>query len=385
MQNKFLILASSIVSAILIYISLFFYTYFNYQNEFKYIFKDLENLKFHQKYSNKLHHIRDEHILRELFKTPKTQDLLFSTINLPGDKKITVLFQGDSWMEQLTFLGDRNFVALKLIQKYGNKNKVHFINSGTGSYSPSLMNVQLNVLEEDFKVKPDILITYIDQTDIGDELCRYKNYKVYKNDVLIKVKPESTLMYRNLFNYTTNYKLSKISLSDQSKVIKSFKLTNFKLKYGFKKIATRSYTKFIFLFTKEKMTKCYWDDIEQYLINPKNSDVEYFKNSIREYIKNVDNKKNIKKLIFVTFPHKKHFESNLNQTTKYKFNVSNMVDDVIKNNKNIAHINFSKILLNNENFNHKPIWLQDNVHLNSDAHGNIFTLKILEQLTKYLY
>ena len=86
-----------------------------------------------------------------------------------------------------------------------------------------------------------------------------------------------------------------------------------------------------------------------------------------------------------TFPHKKHFESHLNQTTKYKLNISDIVDDVIKDNNSISHINFSKILLNNENFNYKPIWLKDNVHLNSDAHGNIFTLKILQELTKHLY
>ncbi len=66
-------------------------------------------------------------------------------------------------------------------------------------------------------------------------------------------------------------------------------------------------------------------------------------------------------------------------------NISDIVDDVIKDNNSISHINFSKILLNNENFNYKPIWLKDNVHLNSDAHGNIFTLKILQELTKHLY
>jgi hypothetical protein len=384
MKNKFIILASSIISAILIYISLFVYTYFNYQNEFKYTFENLENFKFHEKYSKKLHHIRDEYVLGELFKKPKTQDLLFSTINSSEDKKITVLFQGDSWMEQLTFLGDRNFVALKLIQQYGNKNKVHFINSGIGSYSPSLMNVQLTVLEEDFKVKPDILITYIDQTDIGDELCRYKNNKVYKNDALIEVKPETHFMHKNLFNYAKTYELTKISLSGHSKVIKIFQLINFKFEYGFKKAGIRFYIKYLSS-NKEKITKCYWENIEKYLTNPKNSDVQYFKNSIKEYIKNVENKKNIKKLIFVTFPHKKHFESHLNQTTKYKLNISDIVDDVIKDNNSISHINFSKILLNNENFNYKPIWLKDNVHLNSDAHGNIFTLKILQELTKHLY
>ena len=40
------------------------------------------------------------------------------------------------------------------------------------------MNLQLDVLEQDFKIFPDVIIAYIDQTDIGDENCRYKNNKI---------------------------------------------------------------------------------------------------------------------------------------------------------------------------------------------------------------
>ena len=41
------------------------------------------------------------------------------------------------------------------------------------------MNVQLNVLEEDFKILPNIVVAYVDQSDIGDENCRYKSKKIY--------------------------------------------------------------------------------------------------------------------------------------------------------------------------------------------------------------
>ena len=99
-------------------------------------------------------------------------------------------------MEQLTSPVDDNFISVKLVQQFKSQKKVGFINAGTGSYSPSLMNLQLDVLEEDFKIFPNIVITYIDQTDIGDENCRYKNNKIYKNGTLESIQPEAQLMYR---------------------------------------------------------------------------------------------------------------------------------------------------------------------------------------------
>ena len=102
MKNIHLVIASCLISIILIYTVLFIYTFFNFDKDFKYTFKSSENLNFHQKYSKKLHHIRDEITLNLLFKKPKVQDLLFTTINNIEDKDVIVLFQGDSWMEQLT-------------------------------------------------------------------------------------------------------------------------------------------------------------------------------------------------------------------------------------------------------------------------------------------
>ena len=61
-----------------------------------------------------------------------------------------------------------------------------------------------------------------------------------------------------------------------------------------------------------------------------------------------------------------------------------MVSSVIKNKKNITHINFSKILLSDKNFDHENIWHTDNMHLNSNIHGKLFIKKILDELSKYL-
>ena len=102
----------------------------------------------------------------------KPENYLFTIINNFKDNKKNILIQGDSWIEQLN--ETENFNSFKEIYNFTNINNLGFINSGITSYSPSLMQIQLNILEKDFNIKPNMVIAYIDQTDIGDELCRYK-------------------------------------------------------------------------------------------------------------------------------------------------------------------------------------------------------------------
>ena len=386
MKNSYLVIVSCLVSIFLLYTLVFIYTFFNFNNEFKYTFKSLENLNFHEKYSKKLHHIREELDLNTLFKRPKVEDLLFTTITNPEEKEVIVLFQGDSWMEQLTFPVDDNFISVELVQKFKSNKKIAFINGGTGSYSPSLMSLQLDVLEHDFKIFPNIIIAYIDQTDIGDENCRYKNNKVYKDGVLKSIQPEAHLMYRDLFNYSQIYGISKIFLKDNSKISKTFQLINFKFKYGITKSSIRFYRKYISnsRLNKSKLIKCYGGEIANYLINPNDADIKYFADSIREYLKKIEQKKHVKKVFLVTAPHKKHFDKDSDQKTSFKLNVSDVVNGVLKDKKNITHIDFSKILLNDKNFDYKNIWHVDNMHFNTNTHGKLFIQTILDELSKYL-
>ena len=385
MKNRYLVVISCLASIIIIYAILFIYTFLNFNNEFKYTFRSLENLNFHQKYSQKIHHLREEIALDLMFKKSKVQDLLFTTINKLEDKDVVVLFQGDSWMEQLTSPVDGNFTSVELVKNFKSKKKAGFLNAGTGSYSPSIMSLQLDVLEKDFKIFPNIVIAYIDQTDIADENCRYKNNKIYEDGVLKSIQPETHLMYKDLFNYSQIYGLSKIYLNDSSKFLKTFQLINFKFKYSMKKSSLRFYRKYISSAKsdKERLKKCYGAEIEEYLINPNDSDIKYFTDSIKEYLEKINQKKHIKKLILVTAPHKKHFYSNANKIS-YKLNVSDLVSQIIKNKKDVIHINFSKIFFNDKDFDYENAWLKDNMHLNSKLHGELFIQKILDELSKYL-
>ena len=395
MRNSYLVILSCLVSIPIIYVILFIHTFFNLHNEFQENFKSLENLNFHEKYSKKVHHIRQEKVLDWLWKKPKVEDMMFTTINKLEDKELIVLIQGDSFMEQLTnssyYFQDTGMepltngekpknISVELVQKFKSKKKVGFVSGGTGSYSPSLMNLQLDVLEQDFKILPNIVIAYVDQSDIGDEYCRYKNHRFYENGVLKSIQPESHLMWRETFNYSEIYEKSKIRLKNNSKILQTFFLTNFNFKYGFVKSSTRLYRKYISTnkVDKEKLTKCYWGTIEKYLIKHHDTETEYFKDQVKKYLENMKKKEHIEKIFFVTFPHKKNF----NKT--YKLNVSDVIESVVKDEKIVTHINFSKILLNDNNFNYENIYLNDGIHLNRDNHANLFMKKILDELSKYL-
>ena len=394
-KNRYLIIISSLAGIGMLYVVLFIHTFFNLHNEFQENFKSLENLNFHEKYSKKVHHIRQEKVLDWLWKKPKVEDMMFTTINKLEDKELIVLIQGDSFMEQLTnssyyeqdtkmeLLTNREKpknISVELVQKFKSKKKVGFVSGGTGSYSPSLMNLQLDVLEQDFKILPNVVIAYVDQSDIGDEYCRYKNHRFYENGVLKSIQPESHLMWRETFNYSEIYEKSKIRLKNNSKILQTFFLTNFNFKYGFVKSSTRLYRKYISTnkADKEKLTKCYWGTIEKYLIKHHDTETEYFKDQVKEYLEKMKKKEHIEKIFFVTFPHKKNF----NKT--YKLNVSDVIESVVKDEKIVTHINFSKILLNDNNFNYENIYLNDGIHLNRDNHANLFMKKILDELSKYL-
>ena len=123
MKNRYLIIISSLVGIGMVYLVLFIHTFFNLHNEFTFNFKSLENLNFHEKYSKKMHHLREEFVLDWLWKKPKVEDLMFTTINQIEDKDVIVLIQGDSYMEQLTFSPEPKNMAVELVQKFRSKKK----------------------------------------------------------------------------------------------------------------------------------------------------------------------------------------------------------------------------------------------------------------------
>ena len=373
-----------LITSLLFYLFLFTYTYFNLNNEFKDKFKNLESLKIHQKYSKIIHHVREEAHLDNFFQKTTNQDLIFTHLNIKNNKT-KVLLQGDSWFEQINGKGGKeNYFSYKLFQDFGKKHDVSFVNGGTSSYSPSLMSLQIDILEKDFNIQPEIVIAFIDQVNIGDEICRYKKNKVYENGKLIRVNPESEFAGLGWYNYSEVYELSNIYFNNKNKFVKTFKLINFKFYFKLNSLKRNITTK-LKNFNKDeviKNKKCYWKEIEKNLINPNNNEIEYFKNVLKEYIEKTKEKKYIKKVIFVTFPYKAHFYKG--EKKIYNFNMSDLVSELVDEHVAVEHVNFSEILINNNSFDFENVWTYDGIHLNANNHGSIFVQNILKKLKIYI-
>ncbi len=214
------------ISSVILYLLVFIYFFFTFEKDFKYNFQSLENLNFYKEYSKKVHHLRPEHLLRQFSDTnllDKKKGLLFNKLNNSTSDKI-ILFQGDSWFEQINgFQKVKDYLA-------NTQKNIKIINAGISSYSPSLMNVQFNILENDFDIKPDVIVVYVDQTDIGDEFCRYRNLRVLdETGNLIKVPYEDFPIHKDPFNLHEILIFSEIELKNNSKIIKTQKYLNYKV------------------------------------------------------------------------------------------------------------------------------------------------------------
>ena len=69
------------------------------------------------------------------------------------------------------------------LKQFTSEKDINIINAGTSSFSPSLMSVQYKILQNEFDIYPSILVVHIDQTDLGDEFCRYKDRKIYDKKI----------------------------------------------------------------------------------------------------------------------------------------------------------------------------------------------------------
>jgi len=385
--NLILLSLSITLSCLVIYTLFILYNFYNYKNVKNKFFFNQEILEFHKKYSSKLHHTRttdsgkiikllsDNHLvpleqLNMLFdkKIKDKTELLFNVINFSNSDN-SILIQGDSWAEQFNFYLD-SFIRLK---NFAENNDYKVINAGISSFSPSLMNVQFKILESDFKIKPKYVVAYIDQTDVGDELCRYKNNKVFDdNGKLLFVKPD-------IHNFPIQWKMTELNFSKSNKLTKSFELTNF----YFNQYFSRAKNKVLKYFNKG-INYCNYDQIQSYLILNKKKDINYFRSSLESYLNTLLERDYIDKIILISFPHKQHFnEKKEYGEIEYKFNVSDLLQEVSSLNKKITHINFSKEILD-LNIIIKDLWIDNDVssHIKPFYHDRLITKKMIEEIQR---
>ena len=381
MKKRLPILFSIIFSILLIYLAIYIHTFLNIEKNTLFKFNSVESLNFHKKYSNIFHHLRNLKKEDNL----KFNEYLYSTINefQPGQKNI--LFQGDATVQQLNDPFDNNFEALEFVKNFTKKNNLGFINAGISSFSPTLMKLQLETLKKDFYIKPNIIVAYIDQTDIGDENCRYKNKKIIKNNSIVSIKGDNYTGKQ--FDYERIYGESKIFLTEKSKLKKSYKILNFRIKYNYIKFRNKNVEKFKRIlkdgYKGRKLTKCFVPRIQSYLANSTDDEIKYFKRTVTEYINYIDEDDNIEKLFFITFPHKNHLPKFKGSNNIYNHNVSDIIEDLIKDNKKIFHLNFTKLIIKQEIPFKKENYIKNDPvsHLSSKYYRNTF----IKDVIKYVF
>ena len=380
-KNFITVLISTFLSILLCYFLFFLKIYYEHLHEHPFRFKSIDTLKFNKNYYNKLHHLRDVDGRWEI--KDKAEIYLFSIINNFSINTDNILLQGDSWMESLN--DPRYKMSYNLINNFAKKNNLGLINAGVTSFSPSLMQLQYEILEKDFNIKPNIVVAYFDQTDVGDELCRYKDKRVYdKNNTLVAVKKEN--YSRAAYDYTKIFYISEIALLYDSTLIRTFKFTNFFIKYGFLRFIDKSKSIKKNGWKNVNDSKCRVPKILQYLSNSNNNEISFFEDRIKDYINLLINKEYIEKIILVTFPHKEHLYNGYdilnNEKNHYSINVSNIIEKIVKNEKKIYHLNFSKLIFERKiHLDNNAFVLYDlGSHLKEKYHATIFTQEIINLL-----
>ena len=376
-KNLFTILISTFLSILVLYFLYFAKIHFEHHEKVTNLFKTVDKLNFHRNYSKKLHHLRDSDGRWEIKNKP--ENYLFSTVNEFTNNSKNILLLGDSWVEQIT----SNNESYEIISSFVKKNNYGLINAGVTSYSPSLMQLQYDILEKDFNIKPNVVLAYIDQTDIGDELCRYKDKRVFNNNVLIAVNNEN--YSRATYDYTKIYNISEIALQNKQELKRTFKLTNFFIKYAFLRFIEKVKSIKKFGFSEYEISKCRFGEIRKYLVSSNNEEIIYFENRVKDFINFLYEKKYIEKIIIVSFPHSGHifgYQTPENERSYYSFNVSTSIDKAIRDKNKIYHLNFSELISDGKISLNVNSYIENDPgsHLNKNFHASIFTKKIIEKL-----
>ena len=183
-----------------------------------------ETIEFYKTHITDLHHLRDFNDGRwKMSENP--HDAIFSTIAPFRKNQSNILIQGDSWAQQFN-----SATSKKALAQFADERQVGIINAGVSSYAPSVMTVQLRKLRQQFQIHPTNIVAIIDQTDIGDELCRYavrRNFDA--SNQLISVQPEP-FGSTEVFSWGVFFRKQAILRSDKFALQKLTEITALKIR-----------------------------------------------------------------------------------------------------------------------------------------------------------
>ena len=237
-----------------------------------------------------------------------------------------ILIQGDSWAVSANSEKIYNFLKnLTIKRNFG------LYSAGIAGYSVSPMNVQLHLLRNKLNINPSIIIAIMDQTDLGDEL--HRNQTLTKNTLQLTNTYASYKFKKKFFNILDSKNFSFFKLLGLSK---EFFISRYKqFNNDFYKTFSYIISRIIYLIDNVPTV------ISPLVYGLEKDNKKIIKYRLNNYINNVFKNNDLKKLVIVTHPHRNHL---VNDKTKYKENISLIINNVIFNSthkKKILHINFS--------------------------------------------
>ena len=191
--------------------------------------------------------------------------------------------QGDSWAEGL----EEN--ALNTFLEMASVSGLELIAAGTTSFSPTNMASQLRFMKSR-GINVASTIAFIDQTDLGDESCRYKSQVVFNLEIpetVARVKPYQTHGL-TVFEYGPLVSMNEMPLMAPRLLVEMIYRVQ-RLLNDFRGIK-----------------HCSWNEINAPLAKPDKQAISYFVRSLNAYIQTYAELYPGSQLTLVSYPHKGH-------------------------------------------------------------------------------
>jgi hypothetical protein len=173
--------------------------------------------------------------------------------------------------------------------------------------------LQLRYLRDERAISPESIVLIVDQTDLGDEACRYASRIIEDaKGRLLRVEPETTdsdEVYDHSRDLTTYSIVSRDDLSPISKILRWYqaKLTN----------------KTMRLLRSAEM-RCGWSAISKQLVKSGERAQSSFSRALTGYVEEALGSMETRCLLIVTHPHRAHLEPREDEAL-YETDVSELV------------------------------------------------------------
>ena len=344
-----------------------------YKTSKSWIMSDVD-IEIYRKYENRLNHLRDFTSWRAKASHTYTDDpnnLIFNQFSneYPQDK---VLITGDSWGEKFAL----DLKSFQTLEQYSRNSNVNITISGTGSYSPTLLGIQGRILNSDFGLTFDKAFIVIDNTDIGNELCSYKDVIYQDVEGLVNARAFVAEDNQAVFNHQTMLRVSEIINSENLSLVKLFQLSLKKLNNYIYKVGNYGGNN-----KRETEFNCGWSQISHFLTDGmEEEELAYFNSTLDYLVEELRTTNQNMTIYLITIPHRGHV------TGEYVLSTGSVIAEYLHNTvySNLFQLDLTEEInsLLKADYQLDDIFIAGDLasHLTSFAHNELLVPLVLNKI-----